>query len=266
MCRHLAYLGPPTSLGRCSSTRRTRCTGRRGRPRRQRHGTVNADGFGIGWYAAGRPGPSAVPAGRAHLGRPVAARHRAGHQLGRRCSPRCAQPRGHGARTSGGRAVRSRPVAVQPQRAAGGRTGRRPRPALADAWPTARPAACLEALTDSALLWALALQRLRRGCRLAPHSPEPSPRHGGGRYRAAQPAAHRRPVGRGHHLRRHALVPPDRRVRHCRVRAGRRRPWLDRGARAAPVDRHSGTSPRLPLDDYTPTNGKDVRTEGIFTA
>ena len=37
-------------------------------PRMQRHGTVNADGFGIGWYASGDPVPAryrrAVRSGR----------------------------------------------------------------------------------------------------------------------------------------------------------------------------------------------------------
>ena len=27
-------------------------------PRRQRYGTVNADGFGVGWYAPGDPDPA----------------------------------------------------------------------------------------------------------------------------------------------------------------------------------------------------------------
>ncbi|MFI1722067.1 ergothioneine biosynthesis protein EgtC [Streptomyces sp. NPDC020489] len=58
MCRHLAYLGtaeplgallvePPHSLYRQSWA-----------PRHQKHGTVNADGFGVGWYAEGDPVPA----------------------------------------------------------------------------------------------------------------------------------------------------------------------------------------------------------------
>lgn len=58
MCRHLAYLGaerplaellvrPPYGLVRQSWA-----------PRRQRYGTVNADGFGLGWYAGGDPEPA----------------------------------------------------------------------------------------------------------------------------------------------------------------------------------------------------------------
>ena len=59
MCRHLAWVGasrtlaeivldPPYGLLRQSYA-----------PREQRHGTVNADGFGVGWYApAERPEPA----------------------------------------------------------------------------------------------------------------------------------------------------------------------------------------------------------------
>jgi glutamine amidotransferase len=57
MCRHLGYLGtprslqallvdPPHALARQSYT-----------PRQQRHGVVNADGFGAGWYTPVRPEP-----------------------------------------------------------------------------------------------------------------------------------------------------------------------------------------------------------------
>jgi glutamine amidotransferase len=58
MCRHLAYLGaqatpqellvePPYGLYRQSWA-----------PRQQRHGTVNADGFGVGWFVEGDPVPA----------------------------------------------------------------------------------------------------------------------------------------------------------------------------------------------------------------
>lgn len=57
MCRHLAYLGsartlealvvaPPHSLYEQSWA-----------PRRQRHGTINVDGFGVGWYVDSRRTP-----------------------------------------------------------------------------------------------------------------------------------------------------------------------------------------------------------------
>ena len=58
MCRHLAYVGmratlrtllidPPHGLYRQAWA-----------PRRQRFGTVNADGFGVGWYAPDDPAPA----------------------------------------------------------------------------------------------------------------------------------------------------------------------------------------------------------------
>ena len=58
MCRHLAYLGPPATIQSlvvdppCGLARQAWA------PRRQRHGTMNADGFGIGWYADGDPVPA----------------------------------------------------------------------------------------------------------------------------------------------------------------------------------------------------------------
>jgi len=58
MCRHLAYLGPPVTVQTlvlgppCGLARQAWA------PRRQRHGTMNVDGFGIGWYADGDPVPA----------------------------------------------------------------------------------------------------------------------------------------------------------------------------------------------------------------
>ncbi|MYY04716.1 MULTISPECIES: ergothioneine biosynthesis protein EgtC [unclassified Streptomyces] len=57
MCRHIAYLGRPVALGEVL-TRPAHCLVRQSwAPRRQRYGTVNADGFGVGWYADGDPVP-----------------------------------------------------------------------------------------------------------------------------------------------------------------------------------------------------------------
>ncbi|MCL2730730.1 MAG: class II glutamine amidotransferase, partial [Actinomycetia bacterium] len=50
MCRHLAYLGPPVPLARLLTEPPRGLYEQAWRPRRQRHGTVNADGFGVGWY------------------------------------------------------------------------------------------------------------------------------------------------------------------------------------------------------------------------
>lgn len=58
MCRHLAYLGPTATLGRLLSDPEHSLVRQSWEPRRQRHGTINADGFGIGWYAQGDPVPA----------------------------------------------------------------------------------------------------------------------------------------------------------------------------------------------------------------
>ncbi|WP_405486644.1 ergothioneine biosynthesis protein EgtC [Streptomyces sp. NBC_00096] len=58
MCRHLAYLGPSVSLGRLLSEPEHSLVRQSWEPRRQRHGTVNADGFGVGWYAEADPVPA----------------------------------------------------------------------------------------------------------------------------------------------------------------------------------------------------------------
>jgi gamma-glutamyl hercynylcysteine S-oxide hydrolase len=58
MCRHLAYLGPPASIQAlvldppCGLGRQAWA------PRHQRHGTMNVDGFGVGWYADADPVPA----------------------------------------------------------------------------------------------------------------------------------------------------------------------------------------------------------------
>ncbi|MFJ2261502.1 ergothioneine biosynthesis protein EgtC [Streptomyces sp. NPDC087844] len=57
MCRHLAYLGPEEPLGRLLVDPAHSLYRQSWAPRRQRYGTVNADGFGVGWYAEGDPVP-----------------------------------------------------------------------------------------------------------------------------------------------------------------------------------------------------------------
>ncbi|MFI9583789.1 ergothioneine biosynthesis protein EgtC [Streptomyces sp. NPDC052236] len=57
MCRHLAYLGPPLPLGAVLVQPAHSLFRQSWEPRRQAHGTVNADGFGVGWYAEGDPVP-----------------------------------------------------------------------------------------------------------------------------------------------------------------------------------------------------------------
>ncbi|MEU8825553.1 ergothioneine biosynthesis protein EgtC [Streptomyces sp. NPDC048636] len=58
MCRHLAYLGPETTIGEVVSAPPHSLFSQSWAPRRQAHGTVNADGFGVGWYAPDDPVPA----------------------------------------------------------------------------------------------------------------------------------------------------------------------------------------------------------------
>ncbi|MFF3492296.1 ergothioneine biosynthesis protein EgtC [Streptomyces sp. NPDC002795] len=58
MCRHLAYVGPPVPLGEVVDGPPHSLFRQSWAPRRQRNGTVNADGFGVGWYADGDPVPA----------------------------------------------------------------------------------------------------------------------------------------------------------------------------------------------------------------
>jgi glutamine amidotransferase len=57
MCRHLAYLGPPISLHDLLYGPPYSLNVQSYAPRRQRHGRVNADGFGVGWYHPDRASP-----------------------------------------------------------------------------------------------------------------------------------------------------------------------------------------------------------------
>ncbi|WP_062216878.1 ergothioneine biosynthesis protein EgtC [Streptomyces sp. NBRC 109706] len=50
MCRHLAYLGPPRSLAELLTTPPHSLYEQSWAPKCQVGGTINADGFGIGWY------------------------------------------------------------------------------------------------------------------------------------------------------------------------------------------------------------------------
>jgi glutamine amidotransferase len=58
MCRHIAFLGRPEPLGTLLVEPEHGLFRQSWAPRRQRYGTVNADGFGIGWYADGDPVPA----------------------------------------------------------------------------------------------------------------------------------------------------------------------------------------------------------------
>ena len=57
MCRHLAWLGQPRTLHDLVVTPPHSLYEQSWAPREQRHGTVNVDGFGAGWYVEGRAAP-----------------------------------------------------------------------------------------------------------------------------------------------------------------------------------------------------------------
>ena len=50
MCRHLAYVGPPVTLEKLIIKPEHSLLQQAFAPRYQTHGTINADGFGVGWY------------------------------------------------------------------------------------------------------------------------------------------------------------------------------------------------------------------------
>ncbi|MFC4560779.1 ergothioneine biosynthesis protein EgtC [Nocardiopsis mangrovi] len=57
MCRHLAYLGAPVGLHDLLFGPPHALHVQSYAPREQAHGTVNADGFGVGWYDPGHAAP-----------------------------------------------------------------------------------------------------------------------------------------------------------------------------------------------------------------
>ncbi|MCX5192939.1 ergothioneine biosynthesis protein EgtC [Streptomyces sp. NBC_00249] len=160
MCRHLAYLGPPVPLGRLLSEPEHSLVHQSWQPRRQRHGTVNADGFGVGWYADGDPVPARYRRDRPLWGDPAFA------DLARvvRSGAVLAAVRDATFAGSDGEAAAA-PFASGPWLFS--HNG-----ALRD-WPDSMAALAaglpaldllqLAARTDSALLWALALHRLHQG-------------------------------------------------------------------------------------------------------
>lgn len=59
MCRHLAYLGPPITLATLLYDPPQSLLRQSWAPRHQRYGTINADGYGVGWYQPDvRPEPA----------------------------------------------------------------------------------------------------------------------------------------------------------------------------------------------------------------
>ncbi len=58
MCRHAAWLGRPRTLRDLLVDPPYGLVQQSFSPRRQRYGTVNADGFGVGWFSAERTAPA----------------------------------------------------------------------------------------------------------------------------------------------------------------------------------------------------------------
>ena len=58
MCRHLAYVGAARSLHELLVAPPFSIVRQSWAPREQRFGTINVDGFGVGWYADGDPTPA----------------------------------------------------------------------------------------------------------------------------------------------------------------------------------------------------------------
>jgi gamma-glutamyl hercynylcysteine S-oxide hydrolase len=163
MCRHLAWLGQPASLRELLLDPPHGLAVQSWAPRRQRYGTVNADGFGVGWYALGdpvparyrRPGPVWADPSFADVARVT----RSGAVLA---------------------AVRSATAGTEPGEAAAAPFAAGPwlfsHNGVLAGWPRAAaglaatlPAADLIALparSDSALLWAVITARLRAGASL----------------------------------------------------------------------------------------------------
>lgn len=58
MCRHVAWLGRPRTLQELLVDPAHSLLRQSWEPRQQRHGVVNADGFGVGWFSDERPEPA----------------------------------------------------------------------------------------------------------------------------------------------------------------------------------------------------------------
>ena len=163
MCRHLAYLGEPLFLRDVVVAPEFGLYRQSWAPRMQQYGTVNADGFGVGWYAEGDPvparyrraGPIWADSSFADLARVV--RSRALLAAVRSATEGCAPGEAAAAPFGVDRWLFSHNGAVSGWPDGLGK--------LAELLPPAELLA-LEARSDSALLWALVLFRLRAGAGL----------------------------------------------------------------------------------------------------
>jgi glutamine amidotransferase len=157
MCRHLAYVGPPVSLKSLLIDPPYGLYRQAWAPRMQRHGTVNADGFGIGWYASDDPVPARYRRAVPIWGDPSLP------DLARvtRSSAVLAAVRDATVGTALGEAAAAPFASGSWLFSHNG---------LLAGWPASaaglarvEPLLALEAMTDSAFLWLLVLERLRSG-------------------------------------------------------------------------------------------------------
>ena len=157
MCRHLAYVGPAVSLKSLLIDPPYGLYRQAWAPRMQRHGTVNADGFGIGWYASDDPVPARYRRAVPIWGDPSLP------DLARvtRSSAVLAAVRDATVGTALGEAAAAPFASGSWLFSHNG---------LLAGWPASaaglarvEPLLALEAMTDSAFLWLLVLERLRSG-------------------------------------------------------------------------------------------------------
>ena len=162
MCRHLAWLGEPVTLADLLLAPPYSLERQAWAPRRQRYGTVNADGFGVGWWPA-----DAMDGEPARYRRDVPIWSDASfHSLARVTRARAVLA-----------AVRSATPGLPFGEAAVAPMGAGPwlfsHNGALPGWPESAAALAatlapvellrLESRTDSALLWALTRQRLDKG-------------------------------------------------------------------------------------------------------
>jgi glutamine amidotransferase len=191
VCRHLAYLGEPRTLQSLVIDPPHSLYEQSWAPRRQRHGTVNVDGFGVGWYVDTAPGSVE---GRSEGEPPRLVRYRRAQpiwtdasfaSLAPTISTTCAVAAVRSA-TAGMSADESAAAPFAHDRWLFSHNGR-----LTD-WPTARKALLPQAAdvpdtwvgVDSALLFGLALARWQAGAALAEGLADAARSvlgHGGGR-------------------------------------------------------------------------------------
>jgi glutamine amidotransferase len=160
MCRHVAYIGPPVPLDALIALPPYGLEKQSYAPRRQRHGVVNADGFGVGWYRPDNPYPvryrRAVPIWGDENFRQLAVATTSHAILGavRSATPGQALGDGGCAPFASGRWLFSHNGALPGW------------PGCADALAAGLPPSVLArqgTLIDSTLLWALLLSRLEAG-------------------------------------------------------------------------------------------------------